>query len=563
MGEFNFKSMIPITKGWSEDKKFCVTAQDDTKYLLRISSIERFETRKALFEVLQKVSELDIPMCKPIEFGTCKDGVYTLHTWIEGQDAEDIIPMLSETEQYVLGFKSGEILRKVHSIPAPENQEDWYTRFNRKTNYKIQKYKECPLHFNGDDMVIKYIENNRELLKNRPQCFQNGDYHIGNMMMENGELVIIDFDRFDFGDPWEEFNRIVWCAAKSPYFATGQLNGYFGSKPPLEFFKLLAFYIASNTLSSIYWAIPFGQSDIDTMMKQANDVLYLYDNMQSVVPKWYIDNFYYQYVDGVPCKLKAPFDFSFLQKYGKVFKVYDDQDSGNIYFGVQKDDKRYFVKFAGAPTERGSVSGAEAINNLKKTKPIYRDLQHQTLIKFIDAEKIGGGFAMIFEWTDGECMGRMYPLSRRIFMSMPIDTKIKVFEDVLNFHKFVASKRYVAIDFYDGSILYDFEKEKTVICDIDFYSKIPYTNEIGRLWGSSHFMSPEEFTEGSVIDEITNVHTMGASAFALFSEYDRTLEKWTLSKSLFDVVSKAVSDDRDKRQQSISQFIDEWNKAKE
>lgn len=287
MTEFHFTSMTPINKGWSEDKKYQVKKDDGSKYLLRISPIERFETRKALFSILQEISELDIPMCKPAEFGTCKDGVYALYTWIDGKDAENMIALLPESEQYLLGIKSGEILKKIHSIPAPENQEAWDSRFNRKINFKIKKYQECPLKFKGDAKVIEYIKNNRALLKNRPQCFQHGDYHIGNMMLENNQLVIIDFDRFDFGDPWEDFNRIVWCAAKSPDFATGQIDGYFGSEPPLEFFKLLAFYIASNTLSSIYWAIPFGQSDIDTMMKQASDVLDWYDNMQNPVPSWY------------------------------------------------------------------------------------------------------------------------------------------------------------------------------------------------------------------------------------------------------------------------------------
>lgn len=561
MTEFDFKMMEPVNKGWSEDKKYQVTKEDGTRYLLRISPIDRFETRKALFTLLQKVEKLDIPMCKPVEFGTCKDGVYALHTWIDGKDAEEVIPLLPETEQYILGLKVGEILKKIHSIPAPENQEDWYTRFNRKTNIKIQKYKECPLRFEGDEKVIAYLENNSELLKNRPQCFQHGDYHIGNMMTENGNLVIIDFDRFDFGDPWEEFNRIVWCAQASPYFASGQLNGYFGGKPPIEFFKLLAFYIASNTLSSIPWAIPFGQSDVDTMMKQAKDVLDWYDNMKNPVPKWYIDNFYYQYIDGVPCRLKSPFDFSFLQKYGKVFKIYDAQDSGNIGFGTEKDGKRYFIKFAGATTERACVSQAEAIKNLKKTEAIYRDLPHPNLIKFSDAEEIGGGFAMVFEWTDGECMGRMYPLARQKFMSMPIQSKMKVFEDVLIFHAYVAKQGYVAIDFYDGSIMYDFENEKTIICDIDFYSKAPYTNEMGRLWGSSRFMSPEEFIKGVAIDEISNVYTMGATAFALFANYDRSKENWPLSPQLYDVIIKAVCDDRNHRQQSINQLIQEWNTA--
>ncbi|MHB1483090.1 MAG: aminoglycoside phosphotransferase family protein [Saccharofermentanales bacterium] len=289
----SYVKIEPIDKGWSEDKKYCVTKNDGMKYLLRVTPIARYERRKALFEVLEQVAALNIPMCLPVEFGVCEDGVYALHSWINGEDAEKVLPDLYEVEQYILGDKSGEILRKIHSIPAPETQENWATRFNRKTNIKIQKYRECGLRFPGDEKVIEYIENNRHLLENRPQSFQHGDYHIGNMMIENGELYIIDFDRYDFGDPWEEFNRIVWSAAASPYFATGQLRGYFNGEPPIEFFKLLAFYIASNTLSSIYWSIPFGQNDIDTMMKQSQDVLSWFDNMQNPVPTWYLKDFYY------------------------------------------------------------------------------------------------------------------------------------------------------------------------------------------------------------------------------------------------------------------------------
>ena len=182
----------------------------------------------------------------------------------------------------------------MHAIPAPDTQKEWAFRFNRKTDYKIQKYRECGLRFDGDEYVIEYIEKNRRLLENRPQCFQHGDYHVGNMMIERGELKIIDFDRYDFGDPWEEFNRIVWSAAASPHFATGQLRGYFGGEPPVEFFELLAFYISSNTLSSIYWAIPFGQADLDTMMKQSQDVLAWFDNMQNPIPPWYLKDLCFQ-----------------------------------------------------------------------------------------------------------------------------------------------------------------------------------------------------------------------------------------------------------------------------
>jgi len=199
------------------------------------------------------------------------------------------VPLLPKAEQYALGLRAGEILRQIHAIPAPERQEAWEPRFNRKIDTKIQKYHECGLRFAGDEHVLAYIEQNRHLLKNRPQCFQHGDYHANNMMLEQGQLRIIDFDRYDFGDPWEEFNRIVWCAQESPHFATGMLQGYFGGEPPMEFFRLLVLYIASNTLSSVYWAIPFGQSQIDIMMAQARDVLRWYDDMRNPVPSWYIE----------------------------------------------------------------------------------------------------------------------------------------------------------------------------------------------------------------------------------------------------------------------------------
>lgn len=103
----------------------------------------------------------------------------------------------------------------------------------------------------------------------------------------HGVLTIIDFDRDDFGDPWEEFNRIVWCAQSAPSFASGMVDGYFDSEVPMMFWKLLALYICSNTLSSLPWAIPFGEGEIQVMRKQAAQVLEWYDGMKNVVPTWY------------------------------------------------------------------------------------------------------------------------------------------------------------------------------------------------------------------------------------------------------------------------------------
>ena len=279
----------PIDKGWSGDKKYRATSEDGTRRLLRISPIEQYAAKKAEFEQMQRLAALGVPMCLPLAFGACAEGVYSLQSWIDGEDAEDAIPLLSGTEQYVHGLKAGEILRTIHSIPAPDTQEDWASRFSRKLDRKIKVYTECPIQFDGAGQMMGYINANRHLLGGRPQCYQHGDYHIGNMMLEGGQLRIIDFNRSDFGDPWEEFNRIVWCAQKSPPFASGMVDGYFGGSPPAAFWQLLALYIASNTLSSIYWAIPFGPGEVDTMLNQAGDVLAWYGGMTCPVPSWYLE----------------------------------------------------------------------------------------------------------------------------------------------------------------------------------------------------------------------------------------------------------------------------------
>ena len=90
-------------------------------------------------------------------------------------DAEEIMSAQSDTEQYVYGLEAGRILRKIHSIPAPANQEDWEIRFNRKMDYKIQKYLECPIKYEGGEAFIEYIVYSKyttELLAFPPQnCY--------------------------------------------------------------------------------------------------------------------------------------------------------------------------------------------------------------------------------------------------------------------------------------------------------------------------------------------------------------------------------------------------------
>ena len=272
-------------------------------------------------------------------------------------------------------------------------------------------------------------------------------------------------------------------------------------------------------------------------------------------------DFIIQYIDGVPFKLKSTFDFSFLSKYGKVFKVFDNQGSGNICFGIADGENRYFVKFAGAPTENYSGVSQDAIERLKRAVPAYRDLAHPNLIRLISDEEIGNGYAVIFDCVDAVHMWT--PDGGQVFKNLPLEKHHIIFEGILDFHANMATKEYCALDFYEDHIMWDTKNEKAVICDIDFYSKGWYEGMSG-IWNTDcEWYSPEQFIDGAAIDEVSCVYSMGATAFALFGGgKDRIIEKWKLNTTLYDVAKRAVSGERNNRQQSIQQLIDEWSVAK-
>ena len=285
-----FQIIVPVDKGWSGEDKYHVTDGQGRHRLLRISDGERSIRKEQEFRIMEQLHRLRVPLPEPVEFGRLPDGSgnYTLTQWCPGTDAEIAVPRMSLGDQFLLGRQAGEILRRIHTLPAPPEQPDWSVRFNAKIDRNVSLYTACPIHFPGDDRILDYIEANRFRLAGRPQCFQHGDYHLANMLLEDdGSLVDLDYDRFDHGDPWEEFNRIVWTAQASPVFARGQIRGYFQGEPPPEFFPLLALYIASNTLSSIPWAIPFGGEQVEIMKNQASVVLAWFQGMTEPVPAWY------------------------------------------------------------------------------------------------------------------------------------------------------------------------------------------------------------------------------------------------------------------------------------
>lgn len=286
----SWRLITPIEKGWSSDRKYRVVDASGQAFLLRTNNVAQAQTKADEFTMMGEFAKTGANMAMPIDYGLFDNNrrVYSLLSWIEGIDAEVYLKQVSNTQQYELGYAAGRALRQLHSLPAPNTIADWPTRFHRKIDTKLATYCNGPIQHKGGKHFLNFIEQNRCLINHRHQTYQHGDFHVGNLIVTpQAQISVIDFNRVDYGDPWEEFNRIIFCVQASHNFAAGRIDGYFNAQVPEEFFRLLALYISVNAIAAIAWAIPFGQSDVTYMLNNAQSVLDFYDNFNSVIPSWY------------------------------------------------------------------------------------------------------------------------------------------------------------------------------------------------------------------------------------------------------------------------------------
>jgi serine/threonine-protein kinase len=262
---------------------------------------------------------------------------------------------------------------------------------------------------------------------------------------------------------------------------------------------------------------------------------------------------------------------AYLHAIGGVFAVFDErtQDSGNVSYGVRVGDEQYFVKTAGRPEDlRPYLRHSERVALLRNAILVRRDCDHPALPPLYQVIESPGGPMLVYPWVDGELLGvkratRDDPVSTfQRFRSLPVPEIVRALDVVYEVHDELARSGWVAVDFYDGCMIYDFDRRELHLVDLDSYRDAPSTNDMGRMFGSSRFMAPEEFDWGAPIDERTNVFTMGRTAAVLLS--DGTLERLPFrgSDALYEVIRRACRSDRRQRFDSMAEFCSAWREAR-
>lgn len=289
-GSDSWKSIEKISKGWSSDEKYKVITANEEVLLLRLSTTDKYEEKRKEYDIITKYANLGFPMSMPVDFGTCNAGqnVYMLLTWVSGKDLEEVLPHLSEEEQYRLGTEAGKILKKIHSIPVEKKDIPKTTKIEKK-KIQLSRYINSSVRVPNDEMTIKFVEDNIHLIWRQEPVYLHGDFHPGNLIyMEDGSIGVIDFNRWEVGDPYEEFYKLESFARElSVPYCKGQIDAYFENIVPTDFWTTQAVYVAHTSLYSIKWAEQFGQEEVEGMVRRCQAAFSDYDYFKRQIPMWY------------------------------------------------------------------------------------------------------------------------------------------------------------------------------------------------------------------------------------------------------------------------------------
>ena len=286
----NWESVAPVNKGWSSDRKYRVHTKAGQPLLLRLSDIAQLEQKRREYAIIEKYAGTGIKMSAPREFGVCEDGksVYMLLDWVEGRDLEEVLPELGREEQYALGRAAGEILRRIHGIPLSPEDAPKETKRPKKLR-QLAAYEDSALRIPGDETALRYVKENIGLIWKEKPVYLHGDFHPGNLIYTpEGGIGVIDFNRWEVGDPYEEFYKLESFGREvSVPYCIGEIDAYFRDAVPEDFWRALAVYVAHASLYSIKWAEKFGRAEIEGMVRRCRAAFADYDDFRLYVPKWY------------------------------------------------------------------------------------------------------------------------------------------------------------------------------------------------------------------------------------------------------------------------------------
>jgi len=258
--------------------------------MIRVSPAVALKKRQETAEMMKIALSAGICSPIPLAFGMFPDGsTYLLQTWLEGNPLDEVLGTFGECEQYMLGRQAGKMLADLHDTGVSFDAPDFGLRTIRRIMRKLATYSKSAALVPKADEALEFIHDNLELLRDRPSLPQHGDFHPGNMLLDGeGRILLIDFDRCSFGDPYEEFYKAQFFARPlSEAFMNGQVHAYFNDCVPASFWQLFKLYLAEAVFYSPVWALPLGPDQVRHLSALSKMAVDDFGSFSLSEPVWY------------------------------------------------------------------------------------------------------------------------------------------------------------------------------------------------------------------------------------------------------------------------------------
>lgn len=265
-----------------------------------------------------------------------------------------------------------------------------------------------------------------------------------------------------------------------------------------------------------------------------------------------------------------------VRRSGRVLDQFDHrtQDSGNVSWVVETDDGTYFVKTAG--TSDPAPPGAPVpyfdhrgrVELLRTAIELAASCSHPCLARLRNVIETPLGPALVYDYAPGELIGttddhRRDPCSAyQRFAHLPEAQLLGHFDTVIGLHRELGAAGWVACDLYDGSMLVDFARGQLTVVDLDSYRRGPSTNTMGRMFGSTRFMAPEELELGAPIDQRTTVFTLGRLVWHFGTRLSEQAVDFCGSRAVREVIRRATAAERNDRHATVDEFATAWGHAR-
>ena len=273
---------------------------------------------------------------------------------------------------------------------------------------------------------------------------------------------------------------------------------------------------------------------------------------------------------------------AYVARHSRVEREFSlTQDSGNVSWIVKAPEGRLFIKTAGtdapplpgAPTPYFDHSGR--VRLLRNAVDLARSCDHPALPALLNVIETPTGPMLVYRAAPGELIGvqatpgippaelRADPASAyQRFANLPAMAQLSIFDTLIDLHRVLAGLGWVACDLYDGCLIVDFDTLILHVVDLDTYRRGPSQNDMGRMFGSSRFMAPEEFELGAPLDQRTTVFTLGRLVRNFTTRLTEDIGYFDGPDGLAAVVAQAVEPAPEDRFPTVAAFASAWQSAR-